>query len=120
MELNPTTHERLTDRTARTGVGLQRRAAVDGEPARPRPQQPDRIVALQAEVAVLEAEVEKREQQLQQVVDRYEALLAEQTRAHRESAVGGFTWTGSGADDATDESGGPGLVGRLQALLEPT
>lgn len=82
------------------------------ERARTHGPQPDleqdaRVAALEAEVAVLEAELERRDRRHEQVVDRYETLLAEQTRSHRES--GQFVWTGGGS---IDDQGGP-----LSALL---
>lgn len=62
-----------------------------------------------AEVAALREELERTERRLQQVVDRYEALLAERSRA-----AGGEdpVWTD---DRSTDD--GRGLRSWLRSLL---
>lgn len=77
------------------------------EPRQPEGPRPDRtrqatVAALRAEVTALETELERREQRHEQVVDRYETLLAEQAQSRRDG--GTFVWTGT---DSTDDPTGP-------------
>ena len=58
------------------GRGDERRVAADADPER--------------RVAALEAELERRDRQLQLVVDHYEALLAERETADGDPAPGLF------------------------------
>lgn len=63
-----------------------------------------------AEVAALREELERTERRLQQVVERYEALLAERSRASRGDDP---VWT----DDRATDDGGRGLRSWLRSLL---
>jgi outer membrane murein-binding lipoprotein Lpp len=87
---------------------MDQEATVETPTAGPGTDRSARVAALRAEVATLEAELERRERQHEQVVERYEALLDEQTRAHRETEE--FVWTGP--PDEQD-----GLLASLRSLF---
>lgn len=66
------------------------------------------------EVAALQAELEQTERRLQQVVDRYETLLAERSRA----ACGEETvWTDGGENEFVRRDDDGGWLAWLRSLL---
>lgn len=91
----------------------------------PPPSGPDheRVSTLRAEVSALEEQLDRREQQLDDVVARYETLLEERTRAASEAEE--FVWSspdeghpgaGAGTDTElnTDETG---LLATVRSLF---
>lgn len=89
--------------------------AVDSDDESPADQRAPAPVPEAVEVAALRAELERTERRLQRVVDRYETLLAERSRAAcGEEAV----WTDGGANEFArrdDEDGG--WLAWLRSLL---